>query len=94
MGLSKKERDKLKLEIQNENIMLQRVKRYLQVSGAVTLFALLVLVLFFKGPWNAGKIILTVFIVLSGLFTLFSLLSYINGRKHLLGRINYLDEKK
>ena len=94
MGLSRKEREELKLQIQNENVMLQRVKRYVQVGGAVALFALLVLVLFFKGAWNAGKIILTILIVLSALFTAVSLISYINGRKHLLNKINYLDEKK
>lgn len=94
MGLSRKERDSIKLEIQNENVMLQRVKRYVQVGGAVTLFAVLAVVLFFKGAWSAGKIFLTVLIVLSALFTLVSLISYINGRKHLLKRINYLDEKK
>ena len=94
MGLSRKERDKLKLEIQSENVMLQRVKRYVQVAGAVTLFALLVVVLFFKGGWTAGKIILMVLAVLSALFTIVSLISYINGRKHLLKKLNYLDEKK
>ncbi len=94
MKISKRERDKIKLEIQNESVLLQRVKRYVQVGGATALFAVLVIVLFFKGAWSAGKIILTVLAVLAGLFTILSLISYYNGRKHLLSRINYLDQNK
>ena len=94
MKLSRWERDKIKLEIQNEGVLLGRVKRYVQVGGAIVLFLVLVLVLFFKGSWNAGKIILTVLRVLAALFTIVSLISYYNGRKHLLSRINYLDQNK
>lgn len=94
MKISKRERDKIKLEIQNESVLLQRVRRYVQVGGAIALFSVLVIVLFFKGSWNAGKVILTVIAVLSGLFTVVSLISYYNGRKHLLSKINYLDQNK
>ena len=94
MKLSRRERDKIKLEIQNESVLLGRVRRYVQVGGAIALFAVLVIVLFFKGSWNAPKIILTVVAVLAGLFTIISLISYYNGRKHLLSQINYLDQNK
>ena len=94
MKLSRRERDKIKLEIQNESVLLQRVKRYVQVGGAAALFAILVIVLFFKRAWSAGKIILTVIAVMTVLFTIVSLISYYNGRKHLLSRMNYLDQNK
>ncbi len=94
MGLNRKERDEIKLEIQNENVLLQRVKRYVQYGGAVTLFGVLILVLFFKNGWNAGKVIVLILTVIAGLFTVASFLSYRNGRKHLLERINYLDQNK
>ena len=46
--LSRKEREDLKLDIQKENILLQRVKRYVQYSGLVCIVAVAMLLTFLK----------------------------------------------
>ncbi len=94
MALSRSEREKIKFEIQQENILLQRVKRYVQYGGVIVLFCVAMLVLFLKGDWNIWKILDVFLIVVASIFTIMSFLSYRNGRKHVLQRINYLDQKK
>ena len=92
--LSRKEREDLKLGIQKENILLQRVKRYVQYSGLVCIVAVAMLLTFLKNASQGWRIFTIVIAVISGLLALISFLSYQNGRKHVLKNINYLDENK
>ncbi|MBR2761356.1 MAG: hypothetical protein IKD66_09300 [Solobacterium sp.] len=92
--LSDKERESIKMQITEENVMLMRVKRYVQYGGVIFVASLAMLVTFFRNSTGAPRIITIIIAVISGLFTLFSYLSYRNGRKHILKNINYLDENK
>ncbi len=84
----------MKLNIQQENVLLQRVKRYVQYSGLVCIIAVAMLLTFLKNASQGWRIFTIVIAVVSGLFALISFLSYQNGRKHVLKKINYLDENK
>ena len=92
--LSERERESVKMQIAEENVMLTRVKRYVQYGGIVCLASIALLFTFFRNDTGAARIITIIVAVLSGLFTLFSWTAYQNGRKHLLKAINYLDENK
>ena len=92
--LSRKEREDIKLDIQKDNVLLQRVKRYVQYSGLVCIVAVAMLLTFLKDAPQGWRIFVIVIAVVSGLFALISFLSYQNGRKHVLSNINYLDENK
>ena len=92
--LSDRERESIKLQIAEENVMLTRVKRYMQYGGVIFLAAIAMLFTFFKNDTGAAKIITIIVAVIAGLFTLVSYVSYRNGRKHILKSINYLDENK
>ncbi len=92
--ISNAERESIKLEIAEENVMLQRVKRYVQYGGVIFLASIAMLLTFFKDDTGAARIITIIIAVISGLFTAFSYLAYRSGRKHVLKNINYLDETK
>lgn len=92
--LSNKEREDIKLDIQQENIMLTRVRRYVQYGGLVFMVAVLMLMTFLRNASQGWRIFTIVIAVISGLFTLFSYLAYRRGRKHVLSNINYLDAHK
>lgn len=92
--LSRRERENIKLNIQQENIMLQRVKRYVQYGGLVCMIAVAMLLTFLRDASQGWRIFTIVIAVISGLFTLVSYLSYRNGRKHVMNNINYLDANK
>jgi len=92
--LTRREREEIKSSIQNENILLQRVKRYVQYSFLVCLVCLVFLFTFLKDGPQGWRIFVIILAVISGLFAGASYLSYRNGRKHVLSNINYLDENK
>ncbi len=92
--ITNKERDDIKLQIQEENILLMRVKRYVQYGFLVFLICLVFLFTFLKDASSAWRIVVIVLAVISGIFTAFSFLAYRRGRKHVLDRINYLDANK
>ena len=92
--LTRKERENIKLGIQQENVLLQRVKRYVQYWFLFFLVCVIMLFTFLKDSPTGWRIFVIVLAVLSGVFTVFSYLSYRNGRKHVLSNINYLDENK
>ena len=94
MAMKKEERERLKLDIQEENILLQRVKRYVQVGGAIVLLSAGILFFYIKDNRGILFVLDLIVLVISALFTIAAFISYNRGRKHLLGRINYLDEKK
>ncbi len=92
--LTNKEREDIKLQIQQENIILMRVKRYVQYSFLVFLVCLVFLFTFLKNSTSPWRIVVIVLAVLSGIVAAFSYVSYRRGRKHVLDRINYLDANK
>lgn len=92
--LTRREREAIKLDIQNENILLQRVKRYVQYSFLVCLVCVVFLLTFLKNSAMGWRIFVLVLAIVSGVFAALSYLSYRNGRKHVLSNINYLDENK
>ncbi len=83
----------LKISIQNENVILQRVKRMLQWSVMVVVVGLIFLFTFLKES-SVGRTITFILVVVFGILSLFSGVSYWNGRKHLLKKMNDLDAKK
>ena len=92
--LTRKERENIKLDVQNENILLQRVKRYVQYGFLVFLICVIFLFTFLKNASTGWRIFTIVLAACSGIFTLMSFLAYRNGRKHVMSNINYLDEHK
>ena len=68
--LSDRERESIKLQIAEENVMLTRVKRYVQYGGVIFLAAIAMLFTFFKNDTGAAKIITIIIAVIAGLFTL------------------------
>ena len=92
--LTRKERENIKLDIQQENVLLQRVKRYVQYWFLSFLVCVILLLTFLKNASQGWRIFTIVIAVISGLLALISFLSYQNGRKHVLKNINYLDENK
>ena len=92
--LTRHQREDMKQNIQQENILLQRVKRYVQYGGLVCVICVAMLFTFLKNTTTGWRIFTIVLAVISGIFTVFSYLAYRNGRKHVLTNINYLDEHK
>ena len=95
MAFTKQEVDDMKLSIQNEYVMLNRVKNTLLVAITICC-ACVIAILFTHNSSYTGirKTIVTVIATVSGIFGAFGILSYRNGRKHVLKRINYLDQNK
>ena len=92
--ITNKERDEIKLQIQEENIMLMRVKRYVQYVFLVFMICVLFLFTFLKDGPTGWRIFVIILAVVSGIFTVFSFTAYRRGRKHVLDKINYLDANK
>ncbi|MBQ9328497.1 MAG: hypothetical protein IJ225_08190 [Solobacterium sp.] len=92
--LSRRERDAVKNDIAQENIMLMRVKRYVQYGFLFFLICLMFLFTVLKNSTSPWRIVVIVLAVITGLFSAFSFVSYRNGRKHVLKNINYLDANK
>ncbi|MBB5183427.1 hypothetical protein [Catenisphaera adipataccumulans] len=106
MALSRKEREQLALAIEQENVMLKRVKRVIRTE--IILFALFVV--FFVWGWydrndkmlphvsdgalDVIKWIGTIGGAVMGIILILSFISYSNGRKSLLAKINLYDEGK
>lgn len=106
MKLSKKERDQLAEIIQQENVMLKRVKN---VIRTMTIFLVLFVLLFVWGAFiqsdpflpNVSDSVKTVFkwiglvgTIIFGIITILSFVSYQNGRKSLLAKIDRYNQKK
>ena len=92
--ITDRERDEIKQGIQEENIVLMRVKRYVQYGFLMFLICLVFLFTFLKDSQSPWRIVVIVLAVLFGIFTLFSFVAYRRGRKHILDQINYLDANK
>ncbi len=92
--ITDKERDEIKLQIQEENIMLMRVKRYVQYTFLMFLVCMFFLFTFLKGSTSIWRIVVIVLAVIFGVLAVFSFVAYRRGRKHILDRINYLDANK
>lgn len=91
--LSGKEIRDLKLSIQEENVMLQRVRLYVQYGVLAAIVCWIFLLVVFKEPSTAHTVVL-ILTVISTVFAAFSLISYLNGRKHIIKKMNYLDANK
>lgn len=92
--ITDQERDQIKLQIQEENIVLMRVKRYVQYGFLMFSVCILFLFTFLKNSTSPWRIVVIILAVILGIFTLFSYTAYRRGRKHVLDRINYLDANK
>lgn len=92
--ITDEEREQIKLDIQQESVLLQRVKRYVQWGGLVCAVAVAMLLTFLKDASIFWRVIAIAVAVLAGIFTALSFFAYRNGRKHVLKNINYLDENK
>ena len=95
MRLTKQEVHDLKLSIQNESVMLTRVKKvFLSSLTVMALAALFVFVILKAEQYAVWRTVLIVVMAASGLLALMAVLSYMNGRKHLLKQMNTLDANK
>ncbi len=95
MALTRKEIEQRKISIQNENVILQRVKRMLQWSLVFCSVCVLLLLTMLNGSDHGTlRAVVLVLAIFFGAFSVFAGLSYRNGRKHLLKKINDLDAKK
>ncbi|MBR4455489.1 MAG: hypothetical protein IKS32_04600 [Solobacterium sp.] len=92
--ITSQEREEIKLQIQEESILLTRVKRYVQYSVLIVLICAAFLLTFLKDSTSPWRIVVIVIAVIAGVFALFSIIAYYRGRKHVLNRINYLDANK
>ena len=95
MVFTKKQVEDFKLDIQNEYVMLNRVKK-MMMSVLSICCACVIVILFMRngnyyGVWRSVAIVTA---VAAGILSALSYLSYRNGRKHVLKKINYLDQNK
>lgn len=91
--MNRKERTELKASIEQESVLLKRVKAYVQYGGIVAMVSIIFLFTFLKKPgtWHTVDLVIA---IISTIFFVFSLTSYLNGRKHLLKKLNLLDSHK
>ena len=91
--MNRRERTELKASIEQESIILKRVKSYVQYGGIVAMVSIIFLFTFLKQPgtWHTVDLVIA---IISTVFFAWSLISYLNGRKHLLKKLNYLDSHK
>ena len=95
MRMTKQEIHDLKLSIQNESVMLSRVKKmFLSSLTVLALAALFVFVILKAEQYSTWRIVLIAVMIVSGLLALMSILSYMNGCRHLLKKMNTLDANK
>lgn len=91
--MNRKERTELKTSIEQESVLLNRVKSYVQYGGIVAMVSIIFLFTFLKEPgtWHTVDLVVA---IISTIFFVFSLISYLNGRKHLMKKLNLLDFNK
>ena len=102
MALNKKEKEKLKMQIQQENILVRRLGKWVQKSFLLCIAFAAVPFWGFSGMKDAllpnipeivrniVKWLALVFAILSGVFGVLASMSFRNGKKHLLKQIDLL----
>lgn len=102
MALNKKEKEKLKMQIQQENILVRRLGKWVKISFLLCIAFAAVAFWGFSGMKDAllpnipeivrniVKWLALVFAILSGVFGVLASMSFRNWKKHLLKQIDLL----